>query len=61
MVSSICATGTADDGFNSDIVKSLAATISISVEVETDMTTLDGSQARVSVKRKLLVLVMYTI
>lgn len=61
MVSSIYATGTADDGFNSDIVKSLAATISISVEVETDMTTLDGSQARVSVKRKLLVLVMYTI
>ena len=44
-----------DDGFNSDVVKSLAAVISLSVDIGTGMTTLDGKQVRVSAKRKLLV------
>ena len=55
------ASGETDDGFNSAVVKSLAATISLSVDVGTGMTTLDGNQVRVSVKRKLSVLVMCTV
>ena len=58
-----------DDGFNSaivkslaaGIVKSLAARISLCVDIGTGVTTLDGKQVRVSVKRKLLVLIIYTV
>ena len=52
------ASGETVDGFNSTIVKSLVATISLSVDIGTGMTTLDEIQVRVSTKRKLLVLVL---
>ena len=55
------ASGETDDGFNSAVVKSLSAAISLSVDVGTGMTILDGNQVRVSVKRKLSVLVMCTV
>ena len=61
MVLTVDVGGETNDGFNSDVVKSLAAAISLSVDVGTGMTTLDGNQVRVSVKRKLLVLVMCTV
>ena len=54
----MCASGEIDDGFNSAVVKSLAATIALYVDVGTGMTTLDGNHVRVSVKRKLLVLLI---
>ena len=52
------ASGETVDGFNSTIVKSLVATIALSVDIGTGMTTLDEIQVRVSTKRKLLVLVL---
>ena len=52
------ASGETVDGFNSAIVKSLVATIFLSVDIGTGMTTLDEIQVRVSTKRKLLVLVL---
>ena len=52
------ASGETVDGFNSVIVKSLVATIFLSVDIGTGMTTLDEIQVRVSTKRKLLVLVL---
>ena len=61
MVSSTGASGETDDRFNSTVVKSLVAAIVLSVDVGTGMTTLDGNQVRVSVKRKYLVLVMCTV
>ena len=61
MVLSIDANGATDNGFNSAVVKSLAVAIFLSVEVGVCMTTLDENQLRVSVKRKLLVLVICTV
>ena len=52
------ASGETVDGLNSAIVKSLVATIFLSVDIGTGMTTLDEIQVRVSTKRKLLVLVL---
>ena len=61
MVSSIGASGAVDDGFISIIVNSLVPTISISGKIERYMTTLYVTYVRVSVTRKLLVVVMCTV
>ena len=55
------ASGETYDGLNIAVVNLLAATIVLSVDVGTGMTTLDGNQVKVSVKRTLLVLVMCTL
>ena len=55
------ASGETYDGLNIAVVNVLAAAIFLSVDVGTGMTTLDGNQVRVSVKRTLLVLVMCTV
>lgn len=60
-MSSIGASGPTDEGFNSAVVKSLVVAIALSVEVGIYMTTLDGNQVTVYVKRKLLVLVISTV